>query len=103
MTSAVAAPHAAASAPPTRLSLGQARGGSIGTALLSTIALGTTASCRALQSGLATPAAGRVHGYSEAAGARAAILATAAGVPALMIDTARPDAKTRPPAGGRSQ
>jgi len=65
----------------------QQLGGSIGTALLNTIAAGAAAGFGA------AGVAALVHGYSAAAGFGAAILAAAAVVAAVMIDAGRPAAR----------
>ncbi|HZD00412.1 MAG TPA: MFS transporter [Actinomycetes bacterium] len=66
-------------------------GGSIGTALLNTIAASATAGYLAAHAaGPATAAQGLVHGYSVAIGWGAAILAAAALLTTVMINAARP-------------
>ena len=66
------------------LNTAQQLGGSIGTALLNTIAAGAAAGFGA--AGIAA----LVHGYSAAAGFGAAILVAASVVAAVMIDAGRP-------------
>lgn len=70
-------------------------GGSLGAALLNTVAAGATAGYLALHGAKALPAA-LVHGYAVAAGCGAAILFVAALLAALLINAGRP---AQPPAG----
>ncbi len=72
-------------------------GGSLGAALLNTIAAGATAGYLALH-GAASVTAGLVHGYAVAAGCGAAILTAAAVAAALLINAGRP---AQAPAGLR--
>ncbi|MGH7919338.1 MAG: MFS transporter [Candidatus Dormibacteraceae bacterium] len=79
-------------------------GGSIGTALLNTIATGATAGYLALHGAAAAgSAAALVHGYSVAAGAGAVILVTAGLVALLMINAGRPAPRTGGPSGESSR
>src|SRR5919198_5193297 len=66
-------------------------GGSIGTAVLNTIAASATAGYLAAHAGgAATAALGLLHGFSVAIGWGAGILAAAALIAAVMIDAGRP-------------
>jgi EmrB/QacA subfamily drug resistance transporter len=65
-------------------------GGSVGTALLNTLAAGATAAYLASHGGTAVRSLGLVHGYAVAAGWGAAILALAGLAAAVLIDAGRP-------------
>lgn len=72
-------------------------GGSIGTALLNTIAASATAGYLAAHAGgPSTAALGLVHGFSVAIGWGAGILAAAALIAAVMIDAGRPSPLRQP-------
>jgi hypothetical protein len=78
-------------------------GGSVGTALLNSVAAGATAAYLASRgTGSGERISGLVHGYSVAAGWGAAILVAAAVVAALLIDARRPAPRVGP-AGGRQE
>lgn len=83
----------------------QQLGGSLGTALLNTIAVTVAAgSIAAHGAGAALRLQAVVHGYSAAAAAGAAVLVAAALVAAVMIDAGRPvPQRTGPGAGGSSR